>query len=236
VRRALTLAIDRKSLVETLWGPYARVAVSPVGGSMWAHDPTLLPLPYDPAEARRLLAAHGFADRDGDGVLDRGGKPFSFELITNAGNAQRIDALVIIQEQLKRVGIRALPRQVEFNSLSAQILAGDFDALLFGTTIDTGIDLTRQLGSPAVGGEPNFSRYRSAEMDRLLRQSLERTDFEHAQPDFIAIQRLQQRDQPYTSLWESKRFHAISSKVHGAEPNVLLSLFNLEDWWVAPSR
>ncbi len=236
VRRALTLALDRKALVEALWGPYARVATSPIGGSIWAHDPALTPLPYDPAQASRLLAAQGFADRDGDGVLDRGGKPFSFELITNAGNPQRVDAEVIIQEQLKRVGVRAIPRQVEFNSLTVQTQKGDFDAMLFGLTVDTGIDLTRQLGSPAVGGEPNFARYQSAEMDRLLRLSLEQTDFEHALPYFREIQRLQQHDQPYTSLWESQRFHAINRKVHGAEPNILLSLFNLEDWWIAPER
>ena len=43
-------------------------------------------LPYDPVEARRILAAKGWKDTDGDGVLDRDGKPFAFELITNAGN------------------------------------------------------------------------------------------------------------------------------------------------------
>jgi peptide/nickel transport system substrate-binding protein len=233
VRRALTLSIDREAIVEALWGPYGRVAVSPVGGSIWAHDPALQPLPYDLAEAKRLLAAAGFADHDGDGILDRGGKPFAFEMITNAGNQQRVDAMVMIQEQLKRAGIRATPRQIEFNSFNAQIRSGEFDAMLFGLTVDTGIDMTDPLGSAKLAGEPNYARYANDEMDRLIRRSLEQIDFEHAKPFLLEIQRLQHRDQPYTSLWESQRFHAIRRRIAGAEPSVLFALSNLEDWWIA---
>src|SRR5262249_40910333 len=93
VRRALTLAIDRQAIVDTLWGKYARVADSPIIQAVaWAHDAKLRPWPYDLAQARQILAAKGFRDSDGDGVLDRGGKPFAFELLSNAGNQQRNDA------------------------------------------------------------------------------------------------------------------------------------------------
>src|SRR6185295_9876680 len=59
VRRALTLGIDRQTIVETLWGEYGRIATSPIMTSVWAHDKSLRPWPYDPAEARRILAAKG---------------------------------------------------------------------------------------------------------------------------------------------------------------------------------
>ncbi|HBL28735.1 MAG TPA: hypothetical protein DD490_18015, partial [Acidobacteria bacterium] len=63
VRRALTLAIDRRSIVETLWpGGTGRVGISPLLQSVWAHDKTLQPWPYDPAEARKILAARGWKD------------------------------------------------------------------------------------------------------------------------------------------------------------------------------
>src|SRR6185369_3979305 len=92
VRRALTLGIDRQAIVDTILGDYGRVCVSPIISSIWAHDRSLKPLPYDPAEARRILESKGWKDSDGDGVLDRGGKPFAFDLPTNAGNKQRADA------------------------------------------------------------------------------------------------------------------------------------------------
>lgn len=236
IRRALTQAIDRQTIVETLWGEFARVTPSPIGGSVWAQDPALKPWPYDPAAARRIFAAQGFADRDGDGIIERNGKPFRFEITTNAGNQQRVDALVLIQEQLKRVGIAAIPRQIEFNSMNAQINSGDFDALVVGLTMDTGLDLTVQLGSRALAGDLNFARYENPEMDRLIRLSLEQIDFEHSKPYLFEIQRLQHRDQPYTLLWESQRFHAINRRLRGAVPNVLFSLAKLQDWWVVPGR
>src|SRR4029079_5041729 len=86
VRRALTLAIDRRALIDTLWGPSARESYSPIVQDAWAYDTNIHPWPYDPAESRRLLAAKGWKDSDGDGVLDKDGKPFAFELTTNSGN------------------------------------------------------------------------------------------------------------------------------------------------------
>ena len=56
MRRALTLAIDRKTIVETLLGTYGKVADSPILTSVWAHDPALHPLPYDPAEDGFVLS------------------------------------------------------------------------------------------------------------------------------------------------------------------------------------
>jgi peptide/nickel transport system substrate-binding protein len=104
VRRALTLAIDRQALVDTLWKGYARVAAGPILTGVWARKRDLAPWPYDPGEARRLLAASGFRDGDGDGIVERDGKPFRFEIDTNSSNRVRSEALVLIQEHLRRVG------------------------------------------------------------------------------------------------------------------------------------
>jgi peptide/nickel transport system substrate-binding protein len=85
VRRALGMALDRQAIVDTIWKGYARLSDSPVVTAVWAHDPALRPLPHDPAGARRILAAKGWAP-GADGILRRDGKPFKFELLTNAGN------------------------------------------------------------------------------------------------------------------------------------------------------
>ena len=94
---------------KALYRGKARVADSPILTTVWAHPADLHPWPHDPAEARRLLASRGFRDTDGDGILDRGGKPLTLELSTNAGNQLRRDAVVLIQEQLERAGIAVTP-------------------------------------------------------------------------------------------------------------------------------
>jgi peptide/nickel transport system substrate-binding protein len=235
VRRALTLAIDRKTIVETILGPYGRVADSPVLSTVWAHDPSIRPWPYDPAEARRILAAKGWKDTDGDGILDKDGKPFAFELLTNAGNQLRADATVMIQNQLKQVGIRVNPRQVEFNTLVAQTNAGTYEASMFGYSMDTSLDMTNNFHSRSVGPNGNIVRYRNPEMDRLIDTAAAQPDVLAERPYLNRIQQIVHRDQPLTFLWESQRPTAINRRVHDAKPTMNYSLFNLKEWWVEPN-
>jgi peptide/nickel transport system substrate-binding protein len=233
VRRALGLALDRQAIVDTVWNRFARVCNSPILASVWAHDRSLRPLPYDPGEARRILAAKGFTPGPG-GVLHRGGKPFEFEILTNSGNQQRVNALVMIQEQWRRIGVRARPRQLEFNSMSAQVDAGSFDAALVGTTLDTSLDLTSPFHSREIGGT-NITRYSNPELDRLIDHAMGLPDLALAKPDLDRIQEILARDQPYTFLWESQRLSALDRRLHGVKPSALFSLGTLEDWWLEPA-
>jgi peptide/nickel transport system substrate-binding protein len=238
VRRALTLAIDRQAIADTILGSYGRVSSSPVIASSWAHDPSIQPLPYDPAEARRLLESKGWKDTNGDGVLDRNGKPFAFEMTSNAGNQQRADAAVMMQEQLKKVGIQATPRILEFNTLVDQANNGKIAALVMGLSLDTGLDLTGNFHSTRIPGNgregSNFERYRNPEVDRLLEDILAQPDQQSALPLLHQLQQILDRDQPITLLWESQRLAPINKRVHGAKPNYLRSFFRLQDWWVEP--
>jgi peptide/nickel transport system substrate-binding protein len=234
VRRALTLAIDRKTIVDTLLGPYGRVADSPILTSVWAHSPAVHPWPYDPAEAGRILAAKGWRDTDGDGVLDKGGKPFAFELLTNAGNQWRTDATVMIQSQLKRVGIRATPRQLEFNTMVSLLNAGTFDASMIGLTIDTSLDLTSPYHSRSIQDGSNNMRYRNPEVDRLIDLAMAQPDILAARPYLNRIQEIVHREQPLTFLWESQRLTAVNKRVRNVHPTANFSLFNLKEWWVEP--
>jgi peptide/nickel transport system substrate-binding protein len=232
VRRALTLATDRQAIVQTLLGPYGRVADSPIPSTIWAHDKSLQPWPYDPAEARRILAARGWRDSDGDGVLDKDGRPFAFELINNAGNRIRADAAVMIQEQLKKVGIRSTPRQVEFNTLMAQTKEGKYDACVIGYSVDTGMDLTTNFHSSSIGDGNNGMRYRNPEADRLMDTGAGQPDIGSQKLYLDKVQQILHHEQPVTFLWESQRPTAVNKRVHGARPNAMHSLFHLQDWWV----
>jgi len=234
VRRALSLALDRRAIAETLWGQYGQVAESPILDGVWAHDRALQPLPHDPALARRILAAKGFTPGP-DGILRRGGKPFAFEIVTNNGNQQRVDSLVMIQEQLRRIGVQAVPRQMEFNALNARTEAGDFDAAVLGTTMDTSLDLSAEFHSRSIGSENgiNITHYRNPEVDRLIDRAMSRPDIALAKPDLDRIQEILHRDQPYTFLWESRRLSVLDRRLHGARPS-LFSFYDLKDWWLEP--
>ncbi len=236
IRRALTLAIDRQALIDALFKGYARVASSPIPSNIWAHDPALRPLPYDPAAARRILAQKGYRDVDGDGIVERNGRPFAFELTTNSSNRIRTAALVMIQEQLRQVGVAATPRTIEIHALTEANTAHEYDATVSGWAIDTTLDLKPYFHSSASAGGYNFGSYRNDEVDRLLEAARRAATPESALPDLLRLQQILHAEQPYTFLWEPQRLCAVRADLIDVRPNSISAYFNLPEWQRRASR
>ena len=232
-RRALTMAIDREAINHVVYRGFARLAVGPILSQMWAFNPRLEPLRYDPDGARSLLALSGWTDSDGDGVLDRDGADFAFEILANTENDLRQDICLLVEENLKLVGVRAIPRFVEWGTLLALESRGDFDAIVSRWIEPTLIDLD-ELWHTAPEGTPtlNTGGYSNAEVDRLLDEVASTPDFEDQKPLFDRIQELIVADQPYTFLAETSRLVGVNTRVRGARFNDASPYFNLEDWYV----
>jgi peptide/nickel transport system substrate-binding protein len=234
VRQALVLGVDRQQIVDTLWGDLARVADSPIIQNVWAHADGLEPWPFDPERTRALLAEAGWSDHDGDGVIDKDGVPFSFELLTNQGNQERIDAAVMIQEHLRRLGIDARPRVMEFNAMSAKLAEHQFQAAVSGWGMDTSLSLRYAFHSDSIDNDVNFSGYSNPEVDRLIEQMEGLADIVDAKPILTEIQQLIHRDQPMMFLWESRRVNGLSRRLHDLDPNLLGTLWFLRRAWLEP--
>jgi peptide/nickel transport system substrate-binding protein len=236
VRRALTMAIDRSSILEAAIGGYGKVAVGPILSFMWAFNQELEPLPYDPEQARALLAEAGWHDSDGDGTLDRDGKPFSFELLTNNETQHHQDTVQLIHQQLGQIGIEVRTRLLDMGALFSLWVSGEFDAYVGSWQEPTIIDL-EELWHSTGPDDPasNFVRYANPEVDRLIIQANNEASFEQQKPLFDRIQELVAEDQPYTFLYEGYRRSAISTRIHGAIINDASPYFNLDDWYVSPA-
>ena len=229
-RRALALAVDRQAIVDTVWRGYARVGSSPIPSDVWARDPELEPWPHDPEAARAALAEAGWSDGDGDGVLERGGEPFSFELATFAGAAARWDAMQMIQADLRAVGIDAQPRRFDPNALLPRLLGNDFDAAVAGFAIDTSLDLRPTFHSESIGGGHNWAAYANAEVDALIESVAARLDPQASLEDLHRLQRILHDDQPMLVLWEPLSLAAFDAELESVTPNALSPLANLEEW------
>jgi peptide/nickel transport system substrate-binding protein len=233
MRRAMAHAVDRQAIVDTLWFGHAKVASSPIISSVWAHDRSLRPLRYDPQRAERMLAQEGWIDRDGDGIREKDGRPLSFTLTTNPGNSVRWEAMLMIQEHLRRVGVEARPELVEYNKLNAMNLAHEYDATLTAFLIDTSLDLTYALHTRAIDNGYNYGSYSNPEVDRLIDEANAMIDPEQARPLYVELQRIVQRDQPFLFLWEPSRLVAVRRGFDHVRPNVLGEYTQLREWAVA---
>jgi peptide/nickel transport system substrate-binding protein len=232
VRRALTLAIDRQEIIDTLYRGYARRSIGPILSSVWAFNERVEPWPFDPKVARLVLAKHGFVDSDGDGWLDLEGERFTFELLANSGNRILLDTGTMIQEQLRRVGVQVEIRALEFQTYVERLTGHQIEAALGGWNVDTSLDLAFAFHSASIEGGLNFGSYSSPEVDRLIEEANRAADREAKQAHLERLQEILHEEQPYTFLLEPKRINARHLRVHGTQPNALSSYENLEEWWV----
>ncbi|MDD4952951.1 MAG: ABC transporter substrate-binding protein, partial [Desulfovibrionaceae bacterium] len=129
VRRAIAMAIDKRELVKGVLSGMGVSGVGPYKPGTWAYNERLASYEYDPAKAKALLAEAGLTDTDHDGVLDKDGRPFSFTILTNQGNSQRIAAGTIIIQRLKAVGMAVRVRTVEWAAFIKEFVdKGRFEA------------------------------------------------------------------------------------------------------------
>jgi peptide/nickel transport system substrate-binding protein len=230
VRRALTLAIDREGIVEALLPGAGRTAAGPILSFLWARDPELRPLPFDPDAARRLLGEAGWRDRDGDGWLDRDGRTFRFELETSQGSGQRADAARMVAAQLRGIGVEAVPRVFESGTFIARHRAHAFDAFLGSWRESTKVDLRSNFHTAARDGGYNYGRYGNPALDRLIDRARAGRDPETARASWIEAQRIIARDQPYTFLFERDRLHAAPRGLRLPPPGPRSLYARLEEW------
>jgi peptide/nickel transport system substrate-binding protein len=233
VRRALGLAIDREALIDVVYDGFAQPSVGPVLSTMWAFNRSLEPLPFDPTTALKMLAKAGWKDSDDDGILDKEGRAFSFEILAPAESEVRQDIVLMIERDLGRIGIEVVPRLIEWGAVQAALDEGDFQAFINRWIEPTQVDL-EGIWRSAPPDMPtfNFGRYASTEVDRLLDTIAEAPDFESQKPMLDRIQEIIVADQPYTFLVENVRLVGLDSRIRNADINDATIYFNIADWYV----
>jgi peptide/nickel transport system substrate-binding protein len=234
VREALTMAIDRQQIVDALLYGYGTIAVSDVMPFQWQFDRELEPWPYDPEEARRLLAEAGWTDTNGDGVIDKDGRPFRFTLETNQGNDLREDLIVIAQSDLRKVGIDAQPRLAEWNSLIDRLKRKDFEAVVSGWSVDFKFDPSETMACEA--GVYNYPGYCNPQADSLMRTALVTLDREAALPMWEEYQAMIHRDQPYTFLYYLTERLGVSRRLKGVVGDARGHLVTAREWWIPEAQ
>jgi peptide/nickel transport system substrate-binding protein len=234
VRQALTTAINRESLIQGVLLGLGEVTETPYKPDTFWYNPNVKKYPYDPAKAKQMLAEAGWVDTDGDGIIDKDGKPFEFTIITNHGNDLRKHAAVIIQSDLKKVGIKVSIRVIEWAAfLKNFINKRNFEACLLGWSI--GID-PNQIdiwdSRKTAEHELNFVTYQNPEVDRLLEDGVKTYDRDERKKYYDKFQEILAEDQPYTFLWAPYALPIINARFQGVKPAPIGIGYNFEKWYV----
>ncbi len=234
VRRALSHAIDRESIIKGALLGQGIAAFGPFKPGTWPYHPTLKPYPHNVELARRLLAEAGFSATDRDGILKKDGHRFSFTILTNQGNDQRIKTATIIQSQLRAVGIEARIRTVEWASFIKEFVnKGRFDAVVLGWTIPLEPDEYSVWHSDnARPGGLNFTYYKNRQVDEIINKARSIPDREERQALYYHFQEILHEDQPYSFLFVPYALPMVQARFKGVEPAPAGIMHNLPEWWV----
>lgn len=235
VRHAINYAIDKQEIIDGVYLGLGIDIASPYKpGTRWS-NPNLKSYAYDPKKAKALLKEAGFTDADGDGVLERDGKPFSFEIITNQ-NKEREKTAVLIQRRLKDVGIDVQIRAIEWASfISRFIKTGDFDVVVLGWGLGLDPDqFNIWHSSQQAPGQFNFIGYNNPTIDKLLEQGRLELNPDKRMKIYHEFSRVLLGDSPIVYLSAGYGLTAIHKRVKGIDspaPPAGVG-WNSYDWYI----
>jgi peptide/nickel transport system substrate-binding protein len=234
VRQALAHAIDKNEIISGVLLGLGAEAHGPLKPGTWAYTDNVKKFPFDPARARALLAEAGWRDSNNDGLLDKDGISFSFEIITNQGNEIRAKSAEIIQRRLAQVGISVKIRIIEWAAFVNEFInKRRFDATILGWTIPMDPDLYDVWHSSKIQERGlNFISYQNRELDELLERARNTFDVDRRRQFYHRIQEILAYDQPYIFLYVPEALPIVQRRFRGVEPAPIGIGHNFIRWFV----
>jgi peptide/nickel transport system substrate-binding protein len=227
VRRAIAMAIDRPALLAAATHGSGLLVDGDQPRNGWAYDGALPPIRYDPAAARRLL--------DGRRL------ELTLAIAPQIINGSALVAAVI-QEDLRRIGIRAIVKQYPSGRFYAPVSDGGvlssgryqlaYDAWwVLGSDPDDSWHLACNQTPPAG---LNYSFWCDPRADAAMRGALATVDRARRKADYAIVGRAIARDLPFLTLWQVRIPDAYRTYVHGIAPSPSGSTFwNAWSWTVS---
>ncbi|MBW7454922.1 peptide-binding protein [Paenibacillus sepulcri] len=240
-RQAIAYAINRQGMVDNVLKGSGGLMNSPFLPGSWA-DPgdEAVNYTYDAEKAKSLLAEDGWAAGK-DGILEKDGHRFSFELQYNAGNSRREQVAAVIQQNLKDVGIEVKPKGIDFATwIDQNVTPGKFPAVLLSWSLSNPDPDAESIFSskyfPPAG--QNSGWYKNEKLDELWVKGQLTVDQAERTSIYHEIGKEISTDLPYVFLYQYGLPQGVdSTTVHWDEedrPESSLAygyLFHAINWW-----
>jgi peptide/nickel transport system substrate-binding protein len=202
VRQALSMSIDRESLVSSIFGGLYDPACSPISPeSPFATDASDACPEYDPEAARQMLEDAGVET------------PYAIDMqVTN--NPDTVRFAQALQAQVAEGGFELTITPVEYSTLLDVQTRGDFEALQLGWSgrVDPHGNTYNFL---STGGGNNYSGYSSDEVDDLLTRAAATNDVDERADLYGQAVAQVQEDDPIIYLYRVRSLTALSNEIAG---------------------
>lgn len=234
VRQAIAYAIDKSEIIDVVLFGLGSPATGPYVPNTWPYNPDVKKYPYNPEKARQLLQEAGWKDTDGDGILDKDGRPFRFTILTNMGNTLRMNTATIIQWKLAKIGIKVDIKVLEWSTFVNEFIdKRRFEAVILGWQISPDPDQFDIWDSKKTKEkEFNFVSYSNPEVDALLEKGRRTYNIEERKKAYFRIQEILAEDLPYIFLYVPDATPIVHARFKGIKPSPIGITYNLPKWYV----
>ncbi len=168
MRRALSMAVDRATLIRSVYGGYSVATNAPVAAAHWTQRLVPKGTGYDLAAARAQLEKLGWSDHDGDGIVDKMGKPLTLRLNFPGTSAPRVAMATQLQEQFRKAGVLLELARLDGPVWAQRRAKGEFDLDFSAAVMDPSPTGIVQSWTCAGRGGSNYAQYCDSAMDAQL--------------------------------------------------------------------
>jgi peptide/nickel transport system substrate-binding protein len=239
VRRALAMCLDRKSIIANIFHGTARVMTGPFTPDQWAYNPNVPAIEYDPEGALKLFQEAGWGDSNGDGILDKGGKPLQIEMLVAAGNSGTIPFVEVYQSELKQIGVQLKVLSVDPAVMIQRILKGNYQAAYMSWDIDpdpggTLFPMFHSSQLPPAGD--NIVFYTNPEVDQLIVDGRQEMNRSKRMAIYQHLHEILAADQPYFWTMQVSSKWAVNRRIHNVRESKGFGPYNWYpgplEWWI----
>lgn len=234
VRLAMTKLFDRESINAKIYSGFAKLISGPFYINGWAYDRSIKPHPFDPKDAQRLLSEAGWIDNDGDGIREKDGVKFEFEMLITSGSNMAKQFAQLLQEECQKAGIRLNIRQLEGATFFDRTDGGEFDACMLAWRLDLDPDLYDTFHSSQVPPNGlNHVFYSNAAVDSLLEAGRIEFDQDKRAAIYHEVHRIMHEEQPYTFINSVPDKRPINKRIKNVviSPNGPFSFYPGANYW-----
>jgi len=238
VRKAIAMAIDHNALIQTARRGEAAPLCTDHGQAYVPGYQQGAPCPaFDPAGAKSMLQSDGWV-LGSDGVFAKNGQRLEFQYSTTANNAWRADDELIMQQNLKAVGIKIditnYPASTFFGTFLSSGVPGKFDIAEFENSLSYDADdLTVAACSQIPPAGFNIMFYCNKNLDALYAQEEATADPTARQAIFNQIHQIYLTDFPFVTLYSPLdiAMHKVTVHNYNPGPEGASETVGAWNWW-----
>jgi len=226
---ALSYAIDRKAIIDSVLLGKGQVAYSPLQKNEF-NEEDVEKYDYDPAKATAALEEAGWT-KNADGIYEKDGDKLEFVINCKQGDQVRIDMANLCAQYFDKIGVKMtveIPAEIDWENQAAFLIG-------WGSPFDADDHTYKVFGTDQAA---NYNFYSNEEVDKALKAARETSDKDKRKALYSDFQKAMAKDPAYTFIAYLDAIYAGTSNIKGVTEDTILGhhgvgiFWNIHEWTI----